>query len=196
MHVVHKSVVCCLYNVVCRKLVSSFSQKHCRRVLEGKLTTDEMQRIGVFFNPATKHLEPLLSATEAGSMRRSVRKMLPKKSDSASPLQTPDSAAVRQNKYAIFAGDTADAATVRDDVDIYISYAPPPQGQDLLAFWHSQEKVLPGLTSIAHKVLSIVASSTSSERLFNYAENIFTDKRSRLAPEKLDDLLYLMWNSY
>ena len=34
----------------------------------------------------------------------------------------------------------------------------------------------------------------TSERLFRKAGNVFTVKRTSLLPEKLDDLLFLIWN--
>ena len=53
--------------------------------------------------------------------------------------------------------------------------------------------MLPKLSALAKRILAVPATSTSSERLFSHAGNIFTEKRTRLSAEKLDDL-FLMWN--
>ena len=63
------------------------------------------------------------------------------------------------------------------------------------AFWKSQEGVLPELTAVARRILSIPAASTAAETIFRNAGNIFAAKRSGDEQERLDDLLYLMWHS-
>ena len=55
-------------------------------------------------------------------------------------------------------------------------------------------QLLPRLSTLARSTLCVTASSTSSERLFSQAGNIFTEKRTGLGPEKLDDILLVMWN--
>ena len=52
---------------------------------------------------------------------------------------------------------------------------------------------MPKLSALDKCILAVPATSTS-ERLFSHAGNIFTEKRTRLSAEKLDDLLFLMWN--
>ena len=85
--------------------------------------------------------------------------------------------------------------TSLDEISTYLSYGPPVPGQNVLEFWKLQEKQLPRLTQFSREILGIQASSISSERLFSNAGNILTEKRTNLSAEKLDDLLFLMWNN-
>lgn len=65
-----------------------------------------------------------------------------------------------------------------------------PFDSNVFRFWKnyngSQE-----LKTLAEKVLSISATSVSSERLFSDAKNIITPQRNRLAPEKVNHLLFI-----
>ena len=171
-------------------------QEHCSQLIDATLSTDETQRIGVFFDPSMKHLVPLFTDSEANAIRRAVKALLPQRMPTfyvASPTAL--------NKFKRFAGTGAPssgnsaAVAVRDDVDVYLSYSPPPEGQSVLAFWKSQEGVLPELTAVARRILSIPAASTAAETIFRNAGNIFAAKRSGDEQERLDDLLYLMWHS-
>ena len=61
-------------------------------------------------------------------------------------------------------------------------------------WWKSHEKVLPLLSSIAKKVLTVPASSSKSERVFSCGGNIVTSKRNRLAPRKVENLVVIKEN--
>ena len=81
------------------------------------------------------------------------------------------------------------------EFDTYLGYNPPSKTDfNLLEFWKSQSTILPKLSALARKVLGPPSSRTPSERLFSKAGNVFTAKRTNLSSEKLDDLLFLMWN--
>ena len=81
------------------------------------------------------------------------------------------------------------------EFDTYLGYNLPSKTDfNLLEFWKSQTTILPKLSALARKVLGPPSSGTPSERLFSDAGNVFTVKRTNLSSEKLDDLLFLMWN--
>lgn len=81
-----------------------------------------------------------------------------------------------------------------DELDIYLSLSPPPSSKTVLEVWKDYKETLPKLHLLALKVFCVQASSAPAERLFSDAGNIFTDKRTLLGSEKLDDLLFLKWN--
>jgi len=70
----------------------------------------------------------------------------------------------------------------------------PSSNVDILAWWKTQEPVLPLLGEIARKYLCVTASSASAERLFSASGNVVTKLRSSLAPENLELLVYLHEN--
>ena len=98
------------------------------------------------------------------------------------------------SEFECFSDEVVDGAATVNEVDIYLGYSPPKKDFTLLQFWKSQETVLPKLAALARKVFGVPAGSSSSERLFRNAGNIFAVKRTSLSPEKLDNLLFLMWN--
>ncbi|RWS22577.1 Zinc finger BED domain-containing protein-like protein [Leptotrombidium deliense] len=52
----------------------------------------------------------------------------------------------------------------------------------------------PRLASFADGIFAIPATNLSSERNFNYAGLTLTDRRSRLSPDMVDDLLFVRAN--
>lgn len=60
-----------------------------------------------------------------------------------------------------------------------------------LEFWEQRRNLLPHLAEMAFKYLSIPATSVPSERLFSKAGLVTNDRRNRLHPKKLDELLFL-----
>ena len=64
-------------------------------------------------------------------------------------------------------------------------------GCGLLAYWSSKDKVCRKLAKVARGLLSVAASSTSSEHSFSLAGNTLADRRSRLSPELVDGLMLL-----
>eukprot|EP01022_Parablepharisma_sp_SALTPOND_P017656 TRINITY_DN28641_c0_g1_i3.p1 TRINITY_DN28641_c0_g1~~TRINITY_DN28641_c0_g1_i3.p1 ORF type:complete len:264 (-),score=7.31 TRINITY_DN28641_c0_g1_i3:81-872(-) len=66
-----------------------------------------------------------------------------------------------------------------------------------LEWWKArQEKPYPNLAPLAEKYLSIPSSTVSVERLFSRAGNVVTKKRTRLAPDVVNDLLILKMRHY
>lgn len=62
---------------------------------------------------------------------------------------------------------------------------------DVLEFWKDNVKLMPKLSSIAAKVLSIPATSTPSERNFSIAGIVVNSRRSQISPDNLDRVLFL-----
>ena len=50
------------------------------------------------------------------------------------------------------------------------------------------------LISVVRKYLTPTPTSTNIERLFSYAGRVLEDKRARLSPEKLDQIIFLWEN--
>ena len=144
-----------------------------------------------------KQLAPLFSDIESAAVRTTIRNLvLKEKGPSAShPSKTSFADDLSEFELCLPTGNgESGIAIVKDELEMYLGYNPPPAGQDIMDFWKSQEQILPKLSTVAKRILGIPASSTSSERLFSHAGIILTDQRTLLSAEKLDDLLFYMWN--
>ena len=98
------------------------------------------------------------------------------------------------SEFECFSDELENGEQAASEIDVYLGYNPPKRGFGLLDFWKSQCSTLPKLSVLAQKVHGAPAGSSPSECLFSNAGNIFTVKRTNLSSEKLDDLLFLMWN--
>lgn len=62
---------------------------------------------------------------------------------------------------------------------------------DALKWWETYKMDFPTLYSLSRQILCIPASSASSERAFSLAGNIITEKRNKISPKKVNNLLFL-----
>ena len=97
------------------------------------------------------------------------------------------------SKYSTFA-DSGPVVEEWDELDIYLSLAPPTSNKTVLEVWKDYKETLPKLHMLASKVFCFQPSSAPAESLSSDASNIYTDKRTLLGSGKLDDLLFLKWN--
>jgi hypothetical protein len=65
---------------------------------------------------------------------------------------------------------------------------------DAIGWWKKYDKRFPRLGALAHKYLSIQATSAPSERIFSLAGRIIEDRRTRLDPDTAGQLLYVASN--
>uniref|UniRef100_A0A1A8LDQ2 BED-type domain-containing protein n=1 Tax=Nothobranchius pienaari TaxID=704102 RepID=A0A1A8LDQ2_9TELE len=80
-----------------------------------------------------------------------------------------------------------------DEVQFYLSLNPTMEadGRDLLSWWKQHETTLPLLARLARMVFSVPASRSSSERAFSAAGRAIGERRTGLAPETVDAILFL-----
>lgn len=62
---------------------------------------------------------------------------------------------------------------------------------DVMQWWENHNSEYPRLYKFAQKILAIPASSAASERVFSAAGNIITEKRNRIGPKTVNNLLFL-----
>jgi hypothetical protein len=176
-------------------------QVHACMVVSAKLKVDEIHKVAAFLNPATKHL-PFFSEAEKRGIQNIVRARMQKlkldavtsvTAESPHPIPAPSTSFGGIDSFFVFAESPA-VGSVEDEIDTYLQLSPPSSAKPLLQVWDDYKEVLPNLKRLADYVLGVQATSTSSERLFSDAGNIFDDKRTNLGSEKLDDLLFLKWN--
>ena len=65
----------------------------------------------------------------------------------------------------------------------------------MLDWWRGHQEELPVLSTLARIVLAFPVASIKSERVFSAAGRVVTPSRSRLAPEKVENLVTVSQNS-
>ena len=76
----------------------------------------------------------------------------------------------------------------------YEGFSLAPKNVNILQWWKTHENVLPLLSKLAKKVLTIPASSSKSERVFSCGGNFVTPKRNKLGAKKVEDLILIKEN--
>ena len=83
-------------------------------------------------------------------------------------------------------------AEVDDELDHYMALDVfLHEKDDVLIFWKEHSTKFPMLSSIVRDLYAIPASNTIVERLFSWSKNTVTDRRTNLAAEKINKLLFL-----
>ena len=97
----------------------------------------------------------------------------------------------RQRLEQAFFGNLFTATTPRrvNEVDSYL--VSRETGDDVLDFWKCKAAQWPCLARVAKSLLAIPATETSSERVFSMAGRTLEDRRSRLNPDTVDDLMFV-----
>ena len=88
-------------------------------------------------------------------------------------------------------GETSEISTM---VDAYLAEPLLSRHANALDYWSKKKALWPFLSILARKFLTPPCTSVPSERLFSSAGNVVTDKRNRLAAEKVEMLLFLNRN--
>jgi hypothetical protein len=84
------------------------------------------------------------------------------------------------------------AVPAANEVDSYLaSTFITTDTSDILLFWKLHSSAWPRLSRIARRYLGVPATSTSSERSFSLAGCTIEDRRSQLATETVDDLMFI-----
>jgi hypothetical protein len=67
---------------------------------------------------------------------------------------------------------------------------------DLLQWWKQQVETFPKLSSLAQGILAVPATSAPSERVFSIAGLVLQAKRSSLAPENVNEIIFVYNNGH
>ena len=84
---------------------------------------------------------------------------------------------------------------MNNELEKYALEDPGSNVENVLEWWRDAASRYPKLSLVARKILAVPASSSASESVFSVAGRTITDLRSNLAPETLDSLLFLYYNS-
>jgi len=78
----------------------------------------------------------------------------------------------------------------------YLNFLPDLSSADgdILAYWKAHEPSVPDVARLARRILSIPASSASSERLFSAAGRTITPQRTNLSAARAEQLIFVQQN--
>ncbi|XP_049290608.1 zinc finger BED domain-containing protein 4-like [Anopheles funestus] len=134
-----------------------------------------------------------------------IRTILPLKSQASSALQS-----VVQNSFASpshenlfheFATSVRCAQSktpeieAKFELDDYLKMNCIELSEDPYVWWKSNESIFPALFQVVQNVFYIPATSVPCERVFSKAGQIYCEKRSKLLPKKMSEILFLQHNS-
>ena len=91
-------------------------------------------------------------------------------------------------------GSSAKVAIEKEIAVMLQEKASHEECNDILNWWRKYVKVLPVLSTVAPRFLSVQASSAASERTFSYASHIVSARCSRLHAGTLHKLSFLHAN--
>lgn len=76
----------------------------------------------------------------------------------------------------------------------YIAEPPLPREADPFHWWRSNRHIYPILSVLARQHLCFIATSVPCERMFSKTGIIISERRSRLKPARVRELVYLNVN--
>lgn len=117
---------------------------------------------------------------------------------STSKEQAPESTknAAKKFKYDLImkhakVNQSSSGNILRQEYQKYKELEVSPADHEVLDWWKINEKVFPSLAALAKIILAIPATSAPSERNFSYAGILISNKRSQLAPTKVEKILFI-----
>ena len=90
--------------------------------------------------------------------------------------------------------DVSIADRVKNEVDIYLQYPSLDKDEFPLKWWKLECSRLPVLSVATRKYLCVCATSMTSEQVFSIGGQLVTSRRSRLNPDKDNNLIFLAKN--
>ena len=82
----------------------------------------------------------------------------------------------------------------QDEVEEYLDLSQIGINNDPLVWWNLHSKKFPILSKLSRVYLAVAATLTPSERLFNDAGNLLTNKRTRTLPKLFKRMIFLKRN--
>ena len=96
-----------------------------------------------------------------------------------------------EQKIQTLVVDRDEPGGVSSELRNYLSKNVISRDKDPLVYWKEAKYSFPNIYRVAKKYLHILATSVPSERLFSRAGFICSDRRNRLIPKRLSELVFL-----
>ena len=171
-------------------------QDHALTVFQSKLQPDDAHKMAVFLNPAMKHMNFFPAADRPKIVAAVMREIQLIQINNNNEAVISTAEFPKQKGLFDFSSlcKFSTEQITENEVEKYARMPSPPPKQDLFQFWQQNEKELPRLFRFAQRLLAVPSSSTPSERLFSHTGDAVSEKRTRLSPDTLSDLMLIRWN--
>ena len=81
-------------------------------------------------------------------------------------------------------GETSTKKVISAEIEGYLNSKPVPANTNVLEFWKQNQYIYPIMSRLARKILCIPAASSTSERVFSTAGNIYSSRTTNLSISK------------
>lgn len=196
----------------------NYFRQRAKQVIKEKISFDPIHLMGTFFNCKTrkmKHLSPK-EREECFEHVKQEMLLLDVNDHVASPatkrpITTTDST-LSSYMTAFYMNEEYDddensgtnssskAAAHLIEIDMYLKYGvdqtttvePGDENAEYnpLSFWKKKHTSYPVLAKVAARILAVPATSAAVEREFSFTGNIITQKRARLSPDTVNDIVF------
>jgi len=102
----------------------------------------------------------------------------------------------KKAKQALLAKHIVTSTTASSDRELQQYRCISMASDDLLQWWKQQVETFPKLSSLAQGILAVPATSAPSERVFSIAGLVLQAKRSSLAPENVNEIIFVHNNGH
>ena len=97
--------------------------------------------------------------------------------------------------YINLGGETSTKKAISAEFEGYLNSKPVPANTNVLEFLKQNLYIYPIMSRLARKNLCITAASSTSERVFSTAGNIYSSRRTNLSISKVEMLVYMKENT-
>lgn len=156
--------------------------------IKGKFVLTKLHRFATFLHPSYKSLK-FASIEQVRQTHQDLRNEIREINiDSIDNRRFSSSSSSSSSSLLAFADQTED----NDEIIEYLQFkCPSDVDLDVLQWWNSKKSEFPKLSKFALNIHSIPSSSIPSERLFSTSGNVITEKRTRLNPNSIENILIL-----
>jgi len=148
---------------------------------------DEMfYKVGMFLNPKFRRLR-MLPEEERENVYGYVSNAISNSIGQEAPQVPNKKKKLDFNEWADYSENS-----VENELNLYRHQSLSENvDENLLNWWKNHSSTFPSLARLAKQILSIPASSASSERNFSTAGSVITERRTRLSPNNVDAILFI-----
>ncbi|CAF3719510.1 unnamed protein product [Adineta steineri] len=194
-----------------------FFRQRAKQVMKEMICFDPIHLMGTFFNPKTRHMKHLTAKQREECIEYVKQEMLmmdidhqvqlPLDSLQVQPITTTSNTymtdfylIIEQDDHHSTQQSSSKTSSHIIEIDLYLKLGSDKttiansdqenQEYNPLSFWKKKHESYPILSKVAARILGVPATSAAVEREFSFTGNIITQKRSKLLPDTVNDIVF------